>query len=95
MPAFEDSLDVILRPLAVGELMATHWERAAVHVRGDVARFAAVFDVADWHARRSLGPTDAARVDERGRQHQRRVTVAEVDGLLASGATICADVSSH
>lgn len=91
----EDSLDIILRPLAVGEFMATHWERAAVHVRGDVGRFEAVFDVADWHARRSLGPTDAAKVDERGRQHQRRVAMADVDALLAAGQTICADVSTH
>ncbi|HWB82178.1 MAG TPA: cupin domain-containing protein, partial [Nannocystaceae bacterium] len=41
-----------------------------------------------------LGAVDAARVDAGGVQHQRRITIAEIDGALAAGETVCADVSS-
>jgi hypothetical protein len=89
-----DPLEVILHPLAIGEFLAAHWDREAVHVRGDVERYAALMDVADWRARRELGATDAALVDERGVQHQRRIAQADIDAALASGATVCADVSA-
>jgi hypothetical protein len=89
-----DPLEVILRPLAVGEFLAAHWDREAVHVRGDVERFAALLDVDDWRARREIGATDAAIVDERGVQHQRRIASADIDAALAGGATVCADVSA-
>lgn len=91
----EDPLALMIRPLAVGELFATHWDRGAVHVRGELARFAELFDVGDWHARRGLGIVDAARVDDDGVQHQRRITADEIDTALASGETVCADVSSN
>jgi hypothetical protein len=90
----DDPLELMLRPLAVGEFFANHWDRAAAHVRGDVERFAALLDVADWRARRGIGATDAARVDDAGVQHQRRIANEDIDAALAGGATVCADVSS-
>lgn len=91
----EDLLAHMIRPLAVGELFATHWDRAALHVRGQAERFAELFDVADWHARRELGVVDAARVDASGVQHQRRIAADDIDAALAAGETVCADVSSR
>jgi hypothetical protein len=90
----DDPLEVILRPLAVGEFLAAHWDREAVHVRGDVERYAELLDVADWRSKRGIGATDAARVDEHGVQHQHRIANDDIDAQLAAGATVCADVST-
>lgn len=89
----DDPLEVMLRPLPVADFLATHWDRAAVHVQGPAERFSAIYDVADWHARRHVGATDAARVED-GRQHQARIGVGEIDAAFDVGATVCADVSS-
>jgi hypothetical protein len=91
----EDPLARMLAPLAVGELFATHWDREALHVRGDAARFAALFDVQDWRSRRGLGVIDAARVGTDGVQQQRRITIDEIDAALDGGETVCADVSAR